>query len=249
MSELNILYQDEYLVAIDKPSGLLVHRSLIDKHETEFAMQMVREQIGQKVFTVHRLDRPTSGVLIFALSSEVARQLNEQFAAQSIEKTYLAIVRGHSPQNGKIDYALKEKLDKIADKMAKKDKAPQSAITYYEQLAQVELPFSVSRYPTARYSLVKLSPKTGRKHQLRRHMAHINHPIVGDTTHGDGKHNAFIRQQYDFNRLALTCISMSLLHPFTGRVLKISAPLDKNISQLLEKWDINHHQLTERNKF
>lgn len=242
MNELNILYQDEFLVAVNKPSGLLVHRSMLDKHETEFAMQKVRDQIGQKVFPVHRLDRPTSGVLVFALSADMARELNEQFFAQTIDKTYLAIVRGHIAESGKIDYALKEKLDKIADKMAKKDKEPQSAVTYFQRLAMVELPFAVSRYPSARYSLVKLMPKTGRKHQLRRHLAHINHPIVGDTTHGDGKHNAFIRQKFGFKQLGLTCASMKIQHPITQQDLLISSPLDKNMAELLEKWQFSHHQ-------
>jgi tRNA pseudouridine65 synthase len=242
--QLSIIYQDEYLVAIDKPTGLLVHRSLIDKHETQFAMQMLRDQIGQHVFPVHRLDRPTSGVLLFALSADIARKLGEQFATQSIHKTYLAIVRGHIELEGKVDYALKEKLDKIADKRAKQDKPAQEALTYFQRLEQFELGFPVGRYASARYSLVQLTPKTGRKHQLRRHLAHINHPIVGDTTHGDGKHNIFIREQFNFNQLALTCKSMSIIHPVTGLILVLRCALDKNILLLLEKWQVSHHQLT-----
>lgn len=246
--QLNIVYQDEYLVAIDKPSGLLVHRSMIDKHETVFAMQLLRDQIGQHVFPVHRLDRPTSGILVFALSAEVARKLGEQFADQSVSKTYLAVVRGHCPENGLIDYALKEKLDKIADKMARQDKPAQTAVTYYNRLTNFELPYAVSRYPTARYSLVQLQPKTGRKHQLRRHLAHINHPIVGDTTHGDGKHNAFVRKQFDFNQLALTCKSMTLNHPMSEKRLLLKCDIDTNIEQLLEKWQVSHHDLSTINQ-
>jgi tRNA pseudouridine65 synthase len=245
---LTIIYQDEYLVAINKPSGLLVHRSMLDKHETQFAMQMVRNQIGQHVFPVHRLDRPTSGVLVFALSAQIARKLGEQFAEQYIEKNYLAIVRGHILPAGEIDYALKEKLDKIADKKANKDKAAQEALTYFKKLEQFELPFAVSRYPSARYSLVQLTPKTGRKHQLRRHLAHINHPIIGDTTHGDGKHNIFIRQQFDFNQLALTCKSMRLKHPISNESLLLCAELDKNMQLLLDKWQLSHHQLNSLKK-
>ncbi|MCF2948354.1 tRNA pseudouridine(65) synthase TruC [Paraglaciecola aquimarina] len=248
MNSLPIIYQDEYVIAVNKPSGLLVHRSMLDKHETEFAMQLVRDQIGQHVFPVHRLDRPTSGVLLFALSAEVARSLNEQFAQQTIQKTYLAIVRGHITQSGEIDYPLKEKLDKIADKMANKDKPAQEAFTCFNRLELFELPFAVSRYPTARYSLVQLTPKTGRKHQLRRHMAHLNHPIVGDTTHGDGKHNAFIRQQFGFNQLALTCKSMSLVHPVSLQPLALHCDLDKNLSLLLENWGMSLHQLTSIGK-
>lgn len=242
---LPIIYQDEYLVAINKPAGLLVHRSMLDKHEILFAVQLLRDQIGQHVFPVHRLDRPTSGVLVFALSADIARKLGEQFASQVIQKTYLAIVRGHMLQAGELNYALKEKLDKIADKMAKQDKPAQDALTIYKPLEKFELPFAVSRYPSARYSLVQLTPKTGRKHQLRRHLAHLNHPIVGDTTHGDGKHNAFIRQQFDFNQLALTCKSMLITHPISNNALLLQAELDNNMLNLLEKWQISHHLLDE----
>ena len=245
---LTIIYQDEYLVAINKPSGLLTHRSMLDKHETQFAVQLLRDQIGQHVFPVHRLDRPTSGVLVFALSADIAKRLGAQFAAQIIEKTYLAIVRGHIMQEGEIDYALKEKLDKIADKMVKQDKPAQAAVTRFNQLEKFELPFAVSKYASARYSLVQLTPKTGRKHQLRRHLAHINHPIVGDTAHGDGKHNSFIRQQFNFNQLALTCKSMLLTHPVSEASLVLRCDLDKNISDLLEKWHVSHHQLHRLNK-
>jgi tRNA pseudouridine65 synthase len=233
---LSIVYQDEYMVAMDKPPGLLVHRSLIDKHETRFAMQMLRDQIGQHVYPVHRLDRPTSGVLLFALSAEVARLLNQQFASQKINKTYFAIVRGHTPEAGLIEHALKEKLDKIADKMVKQDKPAQEATTAYQRLETFELPFPVSRYPSARYSLVKLAPKTGRKHQLRRHMAHINHPILGDTTHGDGKHNKFIREQYAFSGLALTCSALELIHPVTLKELTIQCESEQRMFKLLSEW-------------
>jgi tRNA pseudouridine65 synthase len=245
---LSIIYQDEYLIAINKPSGLLVHRSMLDKHETQFAVQLLRDQIGQYIFPVHRLDRPTSGVLVFALSADIARKLGEQFAAQTIEKTYLAIVRGHIKDDGEINYALKEKLDKIADKLTKQDKPAQQAVTFFNRLDKFELPFAVSKYASARYSLVQLMPKTGRKHQLRRHLAHINHPIVGDTAHGDGKHNTFIRQQFNFNQLALTCKSMLLIHPVSAIPLVLCCDLDKNIFNLLEKWQVSHHQLHRLNK-
>ncbi|WP_339722947.1 tRNA pseudouridine(65) synthase TruC [uncultured Paraglaciecola sp.] len=241
--QLSIIYQDEHVVAINKPSGLLVHRSMLDKHETQFAVQLLRDQIGQHVFPVHRLDRPTSGVLVFALSADIARKLGEQFASQLIHKTYLAIVRGHIKDEGVIDYGLKEKLDKIADKMAKQDKPAKEAVTLFNRLHKFELPFAVSKYASARYSLVQLTPKTGRKHQLRRHLAHINHPIVGDTAHGDGKHNVFLRQQFNFKQLALTCKSMHLKHPVSEETLVLSCELDRNIYDLLEKWQVNHHQL------
>ncbi|WP_038141498.1 tRNA pseudouridine(65) synthase TruC [Thiothrix lacustris] len=223
MDILEILYRDEYLVAINKPSGLLVHRSLIDRHETRFAIQITRDQIGQKVYPVHRLDKPTSGVLLFALDSDTARLLNAQFIAGLVQKTYLAVVRGHTDASGIIDYPLKEELDKLSDAHADQDKLAQEAITHYRRLATTELPYPVGRYASARYSLLELQPKTGRKHQLRRHMKHIFHPIVGDTTHGDGKHNSLFREQFACQRLLLHASSLHLTHPHTHEALMLEA--------------------------
>lgn len=229
---LEILYQDEYLVAINKPSGLLVHKSPIDKRETEFALQMVRDQIGQYVYPVHRLDKPTSGVLVFALSSEVARLLSEAFRSSSIEKEYLAVVRGFTEEQALIDYDLKVILDKKADRDRSDNKEPQEAQTYYQRLGTLELPYAVSRYPVARYSLLKLLPKTGRKHQLRRHMKHIFHPIVGDTKYGRGEHNQLFREKFDCHRLLLHAISIKFIHPITKEKLVIEAGLDKVFNKI-----------------
>jgi len=232
---LDILFQDDYLVAINKPSGLLVHRSLIDTREHEFALQLTRDQIGQRVYPVHRLDRPTSGVLLFALSGDIARSLSSQFSEHTVQKTYLALVRGYADALGHIDYALKEQLDKIADAQADQDKEAQPAITDYRCLQQRELPTPVGRYATARYSLVELQPKTGRKHQLRRHMKHIFHPILGDTSHGDGKQNTLIRELYDCHRLMLHAQSLRLQHPISGEDLTLRAELPESFSSPLQQ--------------
>jgi tRNA pseudouridine65 synthase len=127
-------------------------------------------------------------------------------------------------QVGVIDHALREQLDQIADPLADPDKAPQHAITHYRRLATVELPHPVGRDHTARYSLVELQPKTGRKHQLRRHLKHIFHPIVGDTTHGDGRHNPFFRDHFDNQRLLLAATALHLAHPHSGERLAMTAP-------------------------
>lgn len=230
---LPILYQDEHIVVIDKPSGLLVHRSMIDKRETQFALQMTRDQIGQYVYPVHRLDKPTSGVLVMALSSEVAASLTEQFTQKQVSKTYLALVRGYTNEQATVDYPLKEELDKIADKQARQDKPAQEAVTHYQTLWQGEVAEPVGRYPTARYSLVSLMPETGRKHQIRRHMKHIFHPIVGDTTHGDGKHNTMFRQRFNLSRLLLVARTISFNHPVTGEALHISAGLGDEFKHVL----------------
>lgn len=189
---MDILYRDDTLVAVNKPAGLLVHRSAIDHHETRYALQIVRDQLGRRVYPVHRLDKPTSGILVFALDQDTARRMTKLFAEGAVEKTYLAVVRGYTDEAGTIDYALEEQLDRMTDNKALRDKPAQPAVTHYRRLGIAELPFAVGRYPTARYSLLRVSPKTGRKHQIRRHMKHIFHPVVGDTSHGDGRHNAFL---------------------------------------------------------
>ncbi|MDD5372010.1 MAG: tRNA pseudouridine(65) synthase TruC [Sulfurimonas sp.] len=223
---LEILYRDEFLVAINKPSGLLVHRSPIDRHETEFAVQILRDQIGQFVYPVHRLDKPTSGVLLFALDKESARLMGEQFMSRESKKSYIAVVRGYADESGVIEHALVEKLDKIADKSASKNREAQEATTEYETLATVELPFAVGKYDKTRYSLVKLHPLTGRKHQLRRHMKHISHHILGDTKYGRGEHNIFIRERFGCHRMLLHAQELQIRHPHTNEMLSIQAPLD-----------------------
>ena len=237
---LEILYQDEYFVAVNKPAGMLVHRSWLDKHETQFVMQTLRDQIGQHVFPLHRLDRPTSGVLIFALSSEVASQVMPMFANHEMEKTYHAIVRGWIEEAARLDYPLKVELDKIADKHASQEKEAQEAITDYQPVAKVEIPYSTGKFPTTRYCLMEMKPLTGRKHQLRRHMAHLRHPIVGDTTHGDGKHNKLFREIYDSHRLLLHASSLKFVHPFTRQELLIKAGVDETWQRLCAEfnWDI-----------
>ena len=237
---LEILYQDDYLVAINKPSGLLVHRSMIDRHETAFAIQQTRDQIGQYVYPVHRLDKPTSGVLLFALTSAIAREITQQFMQREVQKLYLAVVRGTILVEDVIDYPLKEQFDKMTDAKVKQDKEAQNAVTHYSRQAKVELPFAVGRYATARYSLVSLSPKTGRKHQLRRHMKHIFHPIVGDTSHGDGKQNVFFREHFDCHRLLLHADCLRLKHPISGDELFIQASLDDTFQHIMNSLFTTH---------
>jgi len=231
---LEIIYQDEYLVAVNKPAGLLVHRSMIDKYETRFALQMVRNQVGQHVYPVHRLDKPTSGVLLFALTPDIAKIMGEKFASRETTKTYVAVVRGYTEAEGIIDYALKEELDKKSDKKARQDKAPQEAVTHYHRLATAELNHAVGRYETARYALISIQPETGRKHQIRRHFKHIFHPIVGDTTHGDGKHNQLFRDEFDCHRLLLAATSLSFDHPVHGNRVVITAGLDESFSAIFD---------------
>ena len=234
---LEILYQDEHIVAVNKPAGMLVHRSWLDRHETQFVMQTLRDQIGQLVYPIHRLDRPTSGVLLLALNSETAKLLCHQFEQKRTEKEYLAVVRGYVTGQGKIDYPLKVQLDKIADKFAQQDKEPQSAVTFYNGLKTVEMPYGVGRYATSRYSLVRLIPKTGRKHQLRRHMKHIFHPILGDTQYGDLHQNRALTEHTGCSRLMLHAEKLTFVHPLTQQSITLQAGLDdqwKNVMKIFQ---------------
>jgi tRNA pseudouridine65 synthase len=232
---LDVLHLDDFLVAVNKPAGLLVHRSQIDRHETHFALQMVRDLLGRRVFPVHRLDKPTAGVLLFALDPGTARMMSDLFTAGGIAKTYLAVVRGLCPAADVIDHPLREEDDDRGGH-ADPDRPPQPAITSYRRLANVELPFPSGPHPTSRYSLVELQPQTGRRHQLRRHMKHIFHPIIGDTTHGDGRHNALFRREFDCARLLLAAVRFGFVHPHTGQSLEIRAPLDAGFQGLLARF-------------
>ena len=186
---LEVLYRDEHLIAIHKPAGLLVHRTVLDRNETRFAVQLLRDQIGQYVYPVHRLDRGTSGVLLFALDKEIGKQVSAQFEAQQVDKTYLAVVRGHPPEAGRIDHPLTRQYDDYEFRPASATNEAQPARTDYRRLAVAELPHQVDIYPTSRYALLELKPTTGRRHQLRRHLKHLAHPIIGDATYGKGRHN------------------------------------------------------------
>jgi tRNA pseudouridine65 synthase len=242
--KIEILFEDEHIVAIHKPAGLLVHRSYLARRERFFAMQMTRDLVGCHVFPVHRLDRPTSGVLLFAKSSDVARQLCEQFADHSIKKQYLAIVRGNMNESGTLDYALKQEFDDLGDKHVDPNKAAQDAVTDFQPLLNTEIPFSSGRYPSSRYALIRLSPHTGRKHQLRRHMAHLRHPIVGDTTHGDGKQNKFFREHFAINRLWLIAKSLQFVHPVTQQAMHIEADLEAEWLTVFEAFGWDDDQLS-----
>lgn len=232
---LTILHHDPYTIAVNKPAGMLVHRSWLDRHETRFVMQTLRDQIGQHVYPVHRLDRPTSGVLLFALSPEAACELMRQFEHKTIRKTYWAVVRGHLDDGGRIDYPLKYQPDKIAEKLT--ESTLQDALTDYRCLSRTELPFqSALRYPTSRYSWVELTPHTGRKHQLRRHMKHIFHPIVGDTNHGDLRQNHAVAEHLGTTRLMLHARELLFDRLDNGETVQISAPTDDQWALWLEKF-------------
>lgn len=230
---LPILYRDEHLIAIDKPSGLLVHRTVLDWRETRFALQILRDQIGQYVYPVHRLDRGTSGVLLFALDSATSRAMAQQFEHGRVDKRYWAIVRGHPPESGEIDYALTRLKDDVDFLGQTVIQTAQDAVTRYRRLATAEIPAQVDRYPTSRYALLELEPVTGRRHQLRRHLKHISHPIIGDATYGKGRHNRLFGELFGCQRLLLCCRMMQVTHPLTGATLTLHAPLADDFSRTI----------------
>jgi tRNA pseudouridine65 synthase len=229
---LPILYRDDHLVVVDKPSGLLVHRSIIDRHERRFAVQMLRNQLGRRVYPVHRLDKGTSGALAFALDRETARWMAAQFATGQVRKTYLAIVRGWPEASGVIDHPLDPVPDEI---LGAQPAGARAARTTFRRLATAELPQRVDRYPTSRYALVELEPLTGRRHQLRRHLAHISHPIIGDSTYGKGRHNRLFRELFGPQRLLLACTRLVMRHPESNEPLVIDAPLAGCFTSVIER--------------
>ncbi len=221
---LRILFRDNDYVAIDKPAGLLVHRSPISRDE-RFALQTLRDQLGRRVYPVHRLDRATSGVLLFGLSPDAARRLVQQFEQRSVTKRYLAIARGWTNTDDHIDHPV---ADPDGNGMA------QDARTRYRRLATVELPDAVDRYPTTRYTLVEVEPLTGRRQQIRKHFKHISHHLIGDTTHGNGRHNRYFRETFDIRRLLLMSHRLCFTHPLDARLVDIHAPFDADWQKAFE---------------
>lgn len=223
---LEIIYQDEHFVAINKPNGLLVHRTRIAEEVKTFALQLLRDQLGQRVYPLHRLDRPTSGVLLFGLHKEAAQLLMPAFESREVEKSYLAILRGYAPEEGTIDHPLKEETYK----------EPQAAVTYFKRVATIELPIHVNRYPTSRYSLVHVQPLTGRMHQIRKHFAHIRHYIVGDKKHGDWRHNQMFRETLESPSMKLHAWKLSFVHPFSGKHTQLTAPLPSHFKNICDQF-------------
>jgi tRNA pseudouridine65 synthase len=222
---LDIIFEDAHYVAINKPHGLLVHRTRIAEEKKEFALQMLRDQLGHKVYAVHRLDRGTSGVLLFAKSSEAAAPLVKQFENRETGKVYFAIVRGFTPEAATIDNPIRPDKDH-------QHKEAQDAVTHYKRIATIELPVPVGRYSTSRYSLVQVTPETGRMHQIRKHFAHIRHYIVGDKKHGDWRHNKMFLEELNSPYMNLHSSDLTFTHPFTGGLIHLNAPLSPNMVRL-----------------
>ncbi|ALJ00772.1 pseudouridine synthase [Rufibacter tibetensis] len=226
---LEIIFEDAQYVAINKPNGLLVHRTRIAEEKKEFALQILRDQLGIKLHPLHRLDRGTSGVLLFGKSPEATAPVVKAFAERQPDKTYFAIVRGYAPEEGTIDNPIRPDKDH-------QHKEAQDAITHFSRLATVELPIPVGRYQTARYSLVKIKPETGRMHQIRKHFAHLRHYIIGDKKHGDWRHNLMFLGTLGSPSMLLHAASLKFEHPFTRETVEIKAQLPENTRRLCEQF-------------
>ncbi len=237
--ELSILWQDAHLVAIHKPAGWLVHRTGLDAHETRIVQPRLRDQLGQWVYPIHRLDKGTSGVLLLALDPDTARLAAQAFEQRQVHKRYLAMARGW-PADGPVtvDHALRPDD-------APPDAPTQAALTHFRRLATLSLDVPVDRYPTTRAALVLAEPETGRRHQIRRHLKHLSHPILGDATHGKGTHNRWWAARLGAGRLWLHAWKLSLAHPISGQALVLISPLDASFNadwrQLLaaQPWQVD----------
>ncbi|WP_426790010.1 pseudouridine synthase [Sphingobacterium sp. WOUb80] len=225
---LEILYEDDSIVAINKPHGLLVHRSSIARDASEFALQLLRDQLGKTVYPAHRLDRKTGGILLFSLNKETDQYLQKSFQERQIDKKYLALLRGFAPTEGLIDYPLK-----------RDDGTTQEAQTSFRLLAQSELDIPFGKFPTSRYSLVEATPITGRMHQLRRHFAHIFHPIIGDRPHGCNKQNKFWKETYQMDTMLLHASELTFKHPLSGEYVHLKAALQPDFIRVLELLNLN----------
>jgi len=225
---LPVLHLDDRLVAIAKPAGLLVHPSGLDAHAEVTALQLLRDQLGQWLWPLHRLDKATSGVLLFARDADAAREWGKAFEEGRIAKHYLALVRGWPAERGEIDQPLARDPE-----LPSTGQERLAARTAYERVRTFDWPFQVdARHATSRYALVGVEPLTGRRHQIRRHFKHIAHPLVGDTTHGKGAHNRAVAQWLGVARLWLHCEWMEV--PTAEGPVRVGAPLGPEWAPLLD---------------
>ena len=206
---LEVVYRDAHLVAINKPAGLPSHRGWAN--DVRPALQRIRDQLGQPVFPLHRLDRATSGLLVFALSAEVARDMQPLLGES--DKRYLTLCRGHDEHLTQVDHPLENDFGEER----------RDAWTEFRWLGTFE-----------RYGLYEARPRTGRTHQIRRHLKHVSQPIVGDVRYGKGEHNRLFRERFGFHRLALHCHRLTFTHPRGGQSVELNAPLDHDFARLLE---------------
>jgi tRNA pseudouridine65 synthase len=228
---LDVLHADARFAVIDKPAGLMMHDSALARGEDEFLADRLRAQFGQAIFLIHRLDRATSGCVLVGFDREVASVLGKALMAGDLRKDYLAVCRGW-PEEGV--FTVDHDLDGGPGKPIKKP-----AITHFRRLATGELPIPSGGFDTSRYALMRCQPQTGRFRQIRRHLKHLSHHLIGDTSHGDGRHNRNFRMQ-GIHRMLLHASQLSFAHPFTGERITAVAPLDRELRKTFDLFGWAH---------
>lgn len=217
-SDHDPIYRDDHLIAVNKPPGLLMHATALARRGEPTLVDQLRAALDREVWPVHRLDRATSGLLVLALSRDAASRLGQAFQSHAVDKRYLAVVRGWPDDAGVIDHPVKDRDEP--------QRPARDGLTHYRTLARSELAVGIEKYPTSRFALVELQPRTGRRHQLRRHLKHINHPLIGDTTFGRGPYNRYFRDQVGVGRLLLHAWRLTFPHPASGEGLTLTAAPD-----------------------
>lgn len=226
---LDIVYEDNVFVAINKPHGLAVHKSKLIRNTNEFAVRQIREQTGRKLDPVHRLDRKTSGVLLFSDNLEAIQNIQLDFVHHRIQKIYYAIVRGFAPEQLVINHPIKSD-----------DGSEKEAITVLERVSCSELDIPFGQHQSSRYSLVKLMPKTGRMHQLRKHMQHLRHPIIGDRPHGCNKQNKLFKERWNMTTMLLHAYSLEFVHPIDNAQQTIIAPFSNEFERMMRTLNLSN---------
>lgn len=227
-SALDVIYRDAHLAVVDKHAGLMVHDSGLARGVTDFAADRLRAQFDSPVFLVHRLDRATSGCLLLAFDRETASALGKLVMAHALEKRYLAVCRGWPAKDAfTVDHA----LDGGPGKPLKKP-----AVTHFETLAAAELEVPSAGFETSRYALLRAEPETGRFRQIRRHLKHLSHHLIGDTSHGDGRHNRTFRMR-GIHRMLLHAERLVFDHPHGGARIDVVAPPDAEFAKALALFD------------
>ena len=225
---LIVIFEDEYLICVHKPNNMLVHHAHHSRNisdETSL-LQLVLIEKGLKVYPIHRLDRKTSGIILLAKETKYVSKFQKLFNANEIQKTYFGVVRGFSPEKKVIDSPVKGRDASVH----------KTAVTYLKTISQVTLDIPVKPYDSSRYSLVQLSPKTGRMHHLRVHSNKISHPLIGDRKYGDKNHDHMFDQNFGWKNMFLHAGSLAFTHPFTSEKMQLKAPFPKDWISLFEKF-------------
>ncbi len=234
LNELTLLYRDEYLVAVDKPPGMIVHRvSADDRNDDPVLLQTLRDQLDRLVYPVHRLDQPTSGAILFGLCPTAAAAMVDLFTRRQVSKYYQAFVRGWMHREGRLRIRLVSCQDDPNSRPESLEIFAQDARTDFKTIRWYKIPDCLKEGISSRFSLVEAQPRTGRWHQIRRHLKHIAHPVIGDYRHGDDRYNRWFESSFGSNRLMLAACYIEFRHPFTGKLISIRAPRGENFDDLI----------------